>query len=165
MPARTERSAGRVDTSAAAELHATVAQRLRSDDQRYTPGRRALVEVLTATGRPLTIGEVLEADASLAQSSAYRNLAVLERAGAVHRIVTTDEFARYELDEALTGHHHHLICSVCGSVTDFTVDADLEQALGDSLAAVARRHGFTAEHHRLDLIGRCAECARRGPEA
>ena len=32
----------------------------------------------------------------------YRNLSVLERAGVVQRIVTTDEWARYELAEDLT---------------------------------------------------------------
>ncbi|MEZ5142492.1 MAG: Fur family transcriptional regulator [Acidimicrobiales bacterium] len=162
MAARIAPPAGGADGAAAGELHTTVAQRLRADEQRYTPGRRALVEVLAAAGRPLTVDEVLGADDSLAQSSAYRNLGVLERAGVVHRVVTADEFARYELDEALTGHHHHLICSVCGSVADFTVDADLERALADSLAAAARRHGFAAEHHRLDLVGLCADCAAAG---
>ena len=144
--------------ASAAELHVTAAQRLRDDDQRYTTGRRALVTLLAGAGRPLTIGEVLELDGSLAQSSAYRNLAVLERAGVVHRIVTTDEFARFELDETLTGHHHHLICSGCGAVADVTLGADVEQALAEACADVARRHGFTADDHRLDLVGRCAAC-------
>ena len=40
--------------------------------------------------------------ASLAQSSAYRNLVVLEQAGAVNRIVTADDFARFELAQDLT---------------------------------------------------------------
>ncbi len=144
--------------ASAAELHVTAAQRLRDDDQRYTTGRRALVTLLAGAGRPLTIGEVLACDGSLAQSSAYRNLAVLERAGVVHRIVTSDEFARFELDETLTAHHHHLICSGCGAVTDVTLGADVERALADACADVARRHGFTAEDHRLDLVGRCAAC-------
>jgi Fe2+ or Zn2+ uptake regulation protein len=140
------------------ELHATVAQRLRDDDQRYTGGRRALVEALATAGRPLTIAEVLERGPGLPQSSAYRNLAVLERAGVVHRIVTSDEFARFELDEDLTEHHHHLICSTCGAVADFTVAPDLERALDRAFAEVAAAHGFTAEHHRLDLVGRCSTC-------
>lgn len=140
------------------ELHATVAQRLREDDQRYTGGRRALVETLATAGRPLTIAEVLERGSGVPQSSAYRNLAVLERAGVVHRIVTSDEFARFELDEELTEHHHHLICSSCGAVADFTVAPNLERSLDRAFAEVAAAHGFTVEHHRLDLVGRCATC-------
>ena len=144
---------------AADDLHDTVAARLRRDGQRYTTGRRALVETLDEVSRPVTIPELLHERTGLAQSSAYRNLAVLERAGVVHRIVTSDEFARYELAEDLTDHHHHLICSACGAVADFTVPARLEDQLDSALRSVAKRSRFTVDHHRLDLVGLCETCA------
>lgn len=140
------------------DLHATAAQRLRDDGQRYTSNRRALVELLDDSDRPLTIAEVLERDHELALSSAYRNLAVLERAGVVHRLVTTDEYARFELAEDLTEHHHHLICSSCGAMRDFTISPELERSLGKAFARVAADTGFRAEHHRVDLVGVCADC-------
>ena len=59
------------------DLHGAVGVLLGDDGQRYTAGRRSLVEVLGQAGRPLTAAEILEAG-SLPQSSAYRNLAVLE---------------------------------------------------------------------------------------
>ena len=142
-----------------ADLHATAASRLRADGQRYTRNRRTLVEALDESDRPVSIPELLGGRRDLAQSSAYRNLAVLERAGVVRRIVTSDEFARYELAEDLTEHHHHLICSVCGAVTDFTVPTDVEQALDKALARVARSASFVIDAHRLDLVGICAMCA------
>lgn len=141
------------------ELHDLAAVRLRALDQRYTGGRRAIVEALARADAPLAIPQLLERDRSLAQSSAYRNLAVLERAGVVHRIVTSDEFARYELAEDLTGHHHHLICSTCGDVRDFTMSTELERDLDRALDRIASAHGFAADHHRLDLVGTCATCA------
>jgi Fe2+ or Zn2+ uptake regulation protein len=143
-----------------ADLHSTVADRLRGDDQRYTRNRRAVVEVLEEATRPLTIQEILGRGAGLAQSSAYRNLAVLEASGVVHRVTSTDEFARYELAEDLTDHHHHhLICASCGQVSDFTVPAAVEDALQAALVHAADEHQFQAEHHRLDLVGRCRRCA------
>lgn len=142
------------------DLDTIAGARLRAVDQRYTTGRRTLVAALAGTHRPLTIAELLELDPSLAQSSAYRNLAVLERAGVVHRVVSTDEFARFELAEDLTDHHHHhLICSVCGAVDDFTVSAPIEAALADDVARIVASTGFEVDHHRLDLVGRCAACA------
>ena len=141
------------------DLHAVATARLRADDQRYTPRRRALVELLAEVDQPLTIPQLLEQRRDLAQSSAYRNLAVLERAGVVHRIVTTDEFARYELAEDLTEHHHHLICSTCGDVADFTVPAPVEHDLETALTKVAKRAGFHTTAHRLDLVGTCASCS------
>ncbi|HKY14740.1 MAG TPA: transcriptional repressor, partial [Microthrixaceae bacterium] len=97
-----------------------------------------------------------------AQSSAYRNLAELISADVVHRIVTSDEHARFELAEELTEHHHHLICVACGSVEDFTLAPDLEHALDTALDGVAGREGFAANHHRLDLVGRCQACRGSG---
>ena len=44
----------------------------------------------------------------------------------MRRVITEEEFARYELTEELTEHHHHLICSTCGRVEDVTIPADFE---------------------------------------
>ena len=76
----------------------------------------------------------------------------------VHRIVTSDEFARFELAEDLTEHHHHLICSSCGGVEDFTAPASLERTLRKVTRELADTSGFLAEAHRLDLVGVCAGC-------
>ena len=143
---------------AATDLHEVATVRLGGAEQRYTRVRRAIVDLLAAADAPLSLPQLLERDRSLAQSSAYRNLVVLERAGVVHRIVTADDFARYELAEDLTGHHHHLMCTGCGEVRDFTVPAAVEVDLARALAAAAAEHGFSVEHHRLDLVGRCASC-------
>lgn len=139
-------------------LHTTVAERLHDAGQRYTTGRRRLVDLLSTTERPLTIAELMAGDRSLAQSSAYRNLAVLEEAGVVHRLVTDDEFSRFELTEVLTGHHHHVICASCGRVEDFTLDSKLEASLEKALGQVADGIGFRVRHHRLDLVGACRSC-------
>ncbi len=144
--------------TASADVHDVAAARLRRLDQRYTRGRRALVDVLASAETPLSIPQLLGRDGALKQSSAYRNLAVLEQAGVAHRIVTSDEFARYELAEDLTEHHHHLICSACGEVRDFTAPARIEDDLDRALRRVASRHGFEPDHHRLDLVGTCSDC-------
>lgn len=141
------------------DLHVTAAQRLRGDGQRYTSNRRALVELLDTTDHPVTIAEVLVLRTDLAQSSVYRNLAVLEQAGVVHRVVATDEFTRFELAQDLTEHHHHLICTTCGAVADFTIEPHLETSMDEAFARVSEQTGFETEHHRLDLVGRCAACA------
>src|SRR5229473_2541329 len=98
--------------SAIDEVHQTAATRLRNVGQRLTANRASLVDALSTAPRPLTIPEILDERPGLAQSSVYRNLVVLEEAGIVHRVVGADEFARWELAERLTGHHHHhLICA------------------------------------------------------
>jgi len=135
-----------------------VASRLATVGQRLTGTRRAIVEALAHAEKPLSIPEILSAGPGLAQSSVYRNLAVLERAGAVTRVVTTDEWARFELSEALTGHHHHLVCSRCGAVDDVRIPDDIESDLDRALEILAQRAGFQLQHHRLDLVGVCSAC-------
>jgi len=141
------------------EVDDAVAAMLKATDQRYTNGRRKLVSALQQGDGPLTITQIAATDTTLAQSSIYRNLTLLEDAGAVTRIVTNDEFARYELAEELTEHHHHLICTKCGDVVDFELDSRTEQALDLGLEHAAKAAGFTATNHRLDLLGACASCA------
>lgn len=134
-------------------------RRLRAADQRYTRGRRRVVHVLDHGDGPMTIPQILAADSGLAQSSVYRNLAILEEVGLVTRIVTGDDHAHYELAEDLTEHHHHMICSSCGDVADFGLQPKVESELERALVRVAKRSGFSAEGHRLDLVGTCQECA------
>jgi len=141
-------------------LHERVSELLVHDRQRYTSARRKLVEVLGGATHPLTIPEITRRDHGLAQSSTYRNLVVLERARAVQKVMANDEWYRYELAEELTDrHHHHLICSECGTVQDVEMPDALEQRLDRQLTEVASGAGFQLDHHRLDLVGRCADCA------
>jgi len=144
------------------ELHQAVADRLRADGQLYTTGRRRLVSLLVAVTRPATLPELLKGQTELAQSSVYRNLAVLEEAGIVTRITSSGEHARFEMAEDLIGHHHHLICTRCGRVDDFTVSAAVEQTVDRALARVVKANGFVPSAHRLDLLGVCSACHAAG---
>lgn len=140
------------------DLHATVAERLRQVSQRYTPVRRAVVAALAGAGRPVSMAELLEARTDLAQSSVYRSLAVLEEAGVVHRLLGPDGFSRHELAEALTEHHHHLVCVSCGTVEDVPATVRLERTVARAVAQAAASTGFRPQTHRLDLVGVCARC-------
>lgn len=145
------------------DLHAIVATRLRTAGQRYTESRRAVIEVLGHADRPLTLPEMLATEPTLAQSSAYRNLVLLEQAGAVDRVLARDT-TRYELAEGLVEHHHHLVCRSCGSVTDVTLAARSEHAIDLAADEVAGATGFRPTGHRLDIVGVCAGCASPASE-
>lgn len=143
---------------AAADIAHHVATKLAEIGQRFTSGRKSIVEVLTHAQRPLSIPEILQHTTGLPQSSVYRNLTVLENAGVVVRVITTDEWARFELTEDLTGHHHHMVCSVCGSVDDVRIPDRIEDELDAALMKVAAKAGFNMAHHRLDVVGVCQAC-------
>lgn len=149
-----------VATGDDATLHDEVSARLGIEEHRYTDGRRRLVEVLASAGRPVTLPEILAADPELPQSSAYRNLDVLERSGVIRRITVGGEHTHFELAEPLLEHHHHLICVTCGTITDVHLDPEVERLVDRALADAAAQVGFTPLDHSLDLHGHCAECRR-----
>jgi Fur family ferric uptake transcriptional regulator len=147
------------DRTTTSNAHQMAATKLAKVSQRYTANRRAVVDALLGLPGPATIAEVLRAGDGLAQSSTYRNLVVLEQVGVVHRIVTSDDHARFELTEEITGqHHHHLICDRCGMIIDVLLEPDLERSLEASLARAAATNGFEGQHHRVDLVGLCRRC-------
>ena len=142
------------------DLHTLVAARLRAGGQRYTTGRRMLIDALVRSERPVTTAELVASEPRLPQSTTYRNLAHLEQAGLVRTVLGSDEYSRFELAEALTGHHHHhLVCVSCGTVEDFEAPRRVEQGLADAIARISTGTGFRAEAHRLDVLGTCASCA------
>lgn len=140
-------------------LHREAARRLNSAEQRYTSSRRALVEAMAAAGRPLTIAEILSAAATVTMSSAYRNLAILCEADVARRVPGADDLGRFELAEDVSGHHHHhLICSACGTMADVNSSEKLERAVAEAARQAAEETGYDVRTHRVDLEGLCPAC-------
>jgi Fur family transcriptional regulator, ferric uptake regulator len=117
-----------------------------------------MIEVLAAAGHPMSISDISAQLTGVPRSSAYRHLVDLQSAGAVRRIAANDEFARFELAEELTEHHHHLLCTICGRVFDVTPSASFEQAVAEVVRDLSHQLGFQPTSHSLDVIGHCAEC-------
>ncbi len=140
------------------DLHEVVEDRLRRADQRYTSGRRAIIGLLVDVGYPISIGDIADRLPDLPRSSAYRHLLDLQVAGVVRRIAANDEFARYELAEEFTEHHHHLLCTNCGKVIDVTPSSAFERRVSVTVEELAEAEGFQPHSHRLDILGLCRDC-------
>ncbi len=147
---RTRRADGSLD-----EL---VELQLRRADLRYTEGRRRIVDLLAGSEHPVSLPELMTSLRSVPKSSVYRHLQVLEGAGIIRRIIATDGLARIELAEALTEHHHHLLCTSCGRVFDVTPSASFERTMARMVAELADQFSFSPVSHALDVLGRCAGC-------
>lgn len=140
------------------DLDGVVSERLREGGQRYTDVRRSLIQALDLADGPVGIDR-LQRSARIPLSTAYRNLAILESVGVVRRIELGSDSAAYELAESISDHHHHAVCVNCGKVLDFDLSPADEAALEAMSKRAAKKLGFVADEHRLDLIGRCSDCA------
>lgn len=149
----------RTPVSVGSEIHDAVAEQLKTRQQRYTALRRKLVETLGGANDPLAINDLQRAAKGVALSSLYRNLSILEECSVVTRIMTANGSAIFELAESLSEHHHHLVCSRCGTVRDIVVPESIEHGLDQQLVKLARKEGFAFHHHQLDVIGTCGKCS------
>jgi Fe2+ or Zn2+ uptake regulation protein len=140
------------------DMHSVAERRLRRIDQRYTSGRRAIIELLVTAGHPVSIEDIAAHLPGVPRSSAYRHLTDLQAAGLIRRVTASDEFTRFELAEDLTEHHHHLLCINCGKVTDVILPDGLEHEVTSAIGKLADAAGFQAHSHRLDVLGLCAAC-------
>lgn len=127
---------------------------------RLTAHRRAVLGVLEHCDRPLTTDEIAERS-RVPRSTVYRNLAELVEAGVVVRVAGAAGGDRHELAEAFSDrHHHHLVCTDCGIVTDFDPSPQLERLIEKEVGALLGRTGFAVEQHVFDVRGRCVDCVR-----
>jgi Fur family transcriptional regulator, ferric uptake regulator len=144
------------------DLHAAAERRLARVGQRHTRQRRAILDLVAAAGRPVSVPDLRGDNGSdVSQSSLYRNLVVLEGVGVLQRVTGAGNHDRFELSEALSGqHHHHLTCTVCGLVIDIPADPDVETAVTGEARRISAELAAVVTGHSLDLYGRCADCGR-----
>jgi Fur family transcriptional regulator, ferric uptake regulator len=88
-------------------------------------------------------------------STVYRHLQAFADEGAVDVIHQPDGETTYRYcGDARSGHHHHIVCRVCGRADEVEGPAVERWA-----ASVAAEHGFTDIEHTVEVFGICANCA------
>jgi Fur family transcriptional regulator, ferric uptake regulator len=134
-------------------------RRLATAGHRSTKGRRQVLAAMENLTAPLSVTELqTKVGPSVPLSSLYRIISDLVEAKVLIKLEFAEGFARFELDEGLADHHHHLVCTECGSVTDLEF-VDLEVTLESTAKSIKRRTGFMVASHRLDFFGLCSACS------
>jgi len=84
-------------------------------------------------------------------ATVYRTLSLLEDSNMVTSLSFGAQGKKYEL--GAKEHHDHLICTECGSITEF-VDEDIE----NRQHAIADELGFKMKDHSMQIYGLCKNC-------
>jgi Fur family ferric uptake transcriptional regulator len=135
---------------------------LKEHGYKLTPQRRAVIRTIASTPDHLTPAALYERvrqeHPNLGLVTIYRTLELLSRLELVCELHAGGSCHSYTISNP--EHHHHLICSRCGGVTDFTgYDlTELEQRL-------RRETGFEIEGHLLEFTGACRKCQQDGKGA
>lgn len=122
---------------------------------KLTPQRRAVLDIIARSHERLTPAAIYEKvhrqHPQIGLVTVYRTLDILTELGLICEVHSGGNCRSYLLKP--DGHHHHLICSDCGSVVDFP-HCDLE-GLEKKLS---KDTGFEIESHLLEFLGRCRSC-------
>lgn len=132
---------------------------LRQQGYKLTDQRRAVLSVIVSNQGHLTpaalYDRVKRRCPGIGLVTIYRTLELLAKLGFICQVHSGDNGRSYLLRRP-AGHHHHIICSSCDKVVDFT-DCDLSQMM----ARVSYETGFEIDSHLVELIGRCRECRQK----
>lgn len=124
-------------------------------NQTLTPRRRAVAEALRAAGDFRSAqelhAELAKTGTKVGLATVYRALADLVEVGQVDALTRPDGETVYRA--CSTDHHHHLVCTVCGTTVE-VADPRLEQWADD----MARAHDFEVSDHQVEVFGRCKTC-------
>jgi Fur family ferric uptake transcriptional regulator len=91
---------------------------------------------------------------SVGLTTVYRTLQALADAGEID--VMRPPGGEHLYRRCSSGHHHHLVCRVCGRTVE--VAGPTVESWADRVAA---EHGFADVSHTLEIFGTCAECAAK----
>jgi Fur family transcriptional regulator, zinc uptake regulator len=128
-------------------------------DARLTPIRRRVLEALAESHQPLGAYEVMDRLAGHGPRPApitiYRALEFLVDNGLVHRIESRNAFLACINNHESGAPVVFLICERCGAVGE-APSAEVTK----TLAAAAKRAGFTPKAPVIEIIGICSHCGR-----
>jgi len=100
---------------------------------------------------------------SLAVTTVYRTLETLTELGILSRFSVGDGKARYEFAEGPggLGHHHHLVCTGCGRIIDYTEFINEEtELLKNTEEGLSKKYNFQIRSHQLYFYGLCDKCRK-----
>lgn len=122
---------------------------------KVTPLRQGILTVLGHHSRPLSAQEIASylKDIVFDQASLFRCLKKLTETGLLNVVDLGEGFSRYEGHCQSHGHHHHVICRNCKSISvlPFCIPKEIETFL--------KKNGFTGVEHRMDFSGICGSCS------
>lgn len=90
---------------------------------------------------------------SISLDTVYRTLATFEKCGIVRKVDTNESLSHFEAGGVS---HHHVICSQCKDILDFSWDA----VDGEELPSVLKEWGAVQERN-LTVYGICNNCLQK----
>lgn len=131
---------------------------------RWTAPREAILNLLRRTSKHMSAKEIYATlqriYPGIGLTTVYRTLDLLVRTGFINKLDIGDGQSRYEFKSSQkTEHHHHLICTNCGKIIDYSDFIDEEVELVQKAEKnLAKKYNFVVQDHNIEFYGLCKDC-------
>jgi len=140
-------------------------EKIRGAGYRLTVPRQIILQILNESSSHMSAEdiyfEVHKKYPAIGLTTVYRTLELLVQMGLVSKFDFGDKRARYEFSEGpgTQKHHHHLVCTSCGRIVDYTdfIDDELE-LLGKTEKGLSEKYNFKITNHIIQFYGLCDKC-------
>lgn len=123
---------------------------------RSTPARTAIFEVFHQNPSPISAKALLNTLARkgirVNKTTIYRELAFLSEKGFIDEVILGNNQKYFESTKL--NHHHHLVCTDCGTIEDVFLANDLTQ----EQKRIESEKKFKIQRHSLEFFGLCVHC-------
>ena len=132
---------------------------LRKNHFKMTPQRRAILKIIYRSQDSLTPADIYKRAnieyPGIGLVTTYRTIEMLDQLDLLCKVHSEEGCQNYLLRRPIE-HHHHLVCSMCGTVKEFT-----GCNLGDIEKKLVTETGFTLNGHLLEFQGICPDCQNK----
>lgn len=143
--------------------------KFRSCGYRVTIAREAILDVLAKTDKHMSAEDIhmkiRSTHPNIGLTTVYRTLDVLSDLALIFKLEVGDGRARYELAESpkKPNHHHHLVCTGCRKIIDYSDFIDQEvKLLQETEKGLSSKYNFKITNHLIQFYGLCAGCGSKG---
>jgi len=131
---------------------------------RLTVPRQIILDVLADTTKHPSAEEIYitvhKKYPLIGLATVYRTLELLVQLGLIFKFDFGDGKARYELIQgSKEDHHHHLVCTRCKRIVNYTEFIDDEvELLKKTEKGLSKKYNFKINNHIIQFYGLCDKC-------
>jgi Fur family ferric uptake transcriptional regulator len=132
-------------------------QLLKINGLKFTIQREVILEMLYNSDEHLTpeglhhLIQQKHPELNTGIATVYRTLSLLEESDMVTSLSFGAQGKKYEL--GAKDHHDHVICTTCGSITEF-----VDEAIEERQKKITESLGFIMQEHSMQIYGICKNC-------
>ena len=129
---------------------------IRTEGLRETRQRALVLDVFLGTSDHVSAEDIYRlvnrTHRSVGFATVYRTMKLLAGCGVAREVTFDDGVSRFERVQGRK-HHHHLVCTRCRNVTEFS-----SSAVDDFEQSIQRQYDFEPRSHHYEVFGLCGKC-------